>query len=194
MVLFGGQMITPKSGYVYLICGSMYAGKTTELIRSLRRLRYAGKKILLFTLDSRFNKKASSHDGILIDSYYVEPEFRKKPDSIYKIIKELDVDVVGFDEIQFLSESYVSLFSRLASEGKIVMAAGLDQDFKCSPFTTTSLAMIEAEYVNKLNAVCSCGNPAVRNYRKIENDEIELEGAEDIYEAKCRYCYDKLME
>lgn len=186
-------MILPKGGFIYLITGTMYAGKTTELIRTLKRFRYAHYKTLLFTLDTRFKKRSQSHDGISIESYYIEPEERRKPDTIYKIIKELEADVVGFDEIQFLDESYVPIFKQLALEGKKVVLAGLEQDFRCRPFTTTVLSIIEAEYVKKLTAVCSCGNPAIRNYRKVDNDDVELEGAEDIYEAKCRECYEKLV-
>jgi len=187
-------MILPKGGFIHLITGTMYAGKTTELIRHLKRLKYGGYKILLFTLDSRFKKKSQSHDGISIESYYIEPEERRRPEAIHSIINELNADVVGFDEIQFLDESYVSLFKELALEGKKVVLAGLEQDFKCRPFTTTVLSIVEAEYVEKLTAVCSCGNPAIRNYRKVENEDIELEGAEDIYEAKCRECYEKLIK
>jgi len=186
-------MILPKGGFIYLIAGTMYAGKTTELIRMLKRFKYADYNILLFTLDSRFHKKSQSHDGISIDSHYVEAEDRRRPESIYAIVKELNADVVGFDEIQFLSKDYVGLFKQLALEGKKVILAGLEQDFRCNPFETTMFSVLEAEYVKKLTAVCSCGNPAIRNYRKVDNNDVELEGAEDIYEAKCRECYERLV-
>lgn len=188
-------MILPKNGYIQLIIGTMYAGKTTELIRALKRFKYAKQKILLFTLDSRFEKKSKSHDGISIDSFYIEPGERNNPQAIYNVIQELGADVIGFDEIQFLDKEYVKMFKRLALDGKIVILAGLDQDFKARAFETTMLAVVEAEFVKKLTAVCTgCGNPALRNYRKIENEDLEVQGADDIYEAKCRLCYDKLME
>jgi len=187
-------MILPKGGFIYLVTGTMYAGKTTELIRTLKRFKYANYKISLFTLDSRFKKKSKSHDGISIESYYIEPGDRKNPDLIGNIIGELGSEVVGFDEIQFLDKSYVDLFRKLAIEGKKVVLAGLEQDFKTRSFETVILSMLEAEFVTKLTAVCNCGNPAIRNYRKVDIEDVELEGAEDIYEAKCRECYEKLTK
>lgn len=181
-----------KDGYIYLITGSMYAGKTTELMRILNRFTYANYKILLFTLDSRFGKMSKSHDGISIQSHYIEHNDRVAPQKLKIIIDELNPKVIGFDEIQFLNKSFVSFFKELAISGKIVVLAGLDQDFRGEPFETTMLAFVESEYIKKINAICNCGNPAIRNYRKVENNEIEFEGGIDEYEAKCRICYDKL--
>ena len=185
-------MLAPKGGHIELITGTMYAGKTSELIRRLNRFRYANYKVMMFTLDGRFDKQTKSHDGISIKSYFIEPGDRRSPNSVRETIKQLNPDVVAFDEIQFLDPSYVPFFKELALEGKKVIVAGLEQDFRCGPFETTTLAFLEAEFVKKLNAVCSCGNLAIRNYRKIDSDKIELEGAEDIYEAKYRECYEKL--
>lgn len=185
-------MLAPKGGHIELITGTMYAGKTSELIRRLNRFRYANYKIMMFTLDGRFDKKTKSHDGVSIQSYFIEPGDRRGPEAVRETVKQLNPDVVAFDEIQFLDSSYIAFFKELALAGKKVILAGLEQDFKCRPFDTTMLAFLEAEFVKKLNAVCSCGNLAIRNYRKVDNDEIELEGAEEVYEAKCRECYEKL--
>jgi len=178
------------AGWVELIMGSMFSGKTTELIRRVDRMRRAGRKVQIFTRDTRFGDDAVvSHDKKSYSSTYAK--------SSEDILKNLDwkTDVVAIDEGQFYDEGLIEVVKNLAANGKVVLVAGLDQDYLSKPFKVMLDLVAEAEFVDKLNAVCvRCGNPAIRNFRKIATEERIVLGASESYEALCRNCYAKAVK
>ena len=181
-------------GWVELICGSMFSGKTEELIRRIVRAKIAKQKVQVFKpiLDDRYKaNKVSSHSG----NYY-EAKVVKDVNEIIDLI-EPDTDVIAIDEVQFFDWSVAELCDRLAHEGRRVIVAGLDMDFRGEPFGPMPLLMAQAEAVDKLQAICIvCGSPASRTQRLIDgqpanyDDPVILVGASEVYEARCRAHHD----
>ena len=182
-----------ESGWIELICGSMFSGKTEELIRRVRRAKIAKQRVQVFKpiIDTRYHHMAvASHNGL---------QFEARPiPSSRDIFKHLDDDtsVVAVDEVQFFDSEISSVLHKLADEGYRVIAAGLDQDFRGEPFGSLPLLMAQAEIVIKLNAICVvCGDPASRTQRLINerparwDDPIVLVGGKESYEARCRHCH-----
>ncbi len=182
-----------KSGWIEVITGPMYCGKSEELIRRLRRVKIAKQKIKVFkpVIDNRYNKDdVVSHSGDSIEAVPVDhPE---------EILEKLDttIDVVGIDEAQFFHQDIVEICEDLADRGTRVIAAGLDRNFRGEPFGPMPELMARAEYVDKLHAICiQCGEPASRTQRLIDgepaayDDPVVLIGAQEVYEARCRSCH-----
>jgi thymidine kinase len=177
-------------GWIELICGSMFSGKTEELIRRLKRAEIARLKVQVFkpALDVRYRPdNLSSHSG----SYY-EATVVQDAGEIVELIHE-DSDVVAIDEVQFFDWSVADLCETLANEGRRVILAGLDMDFRGEPFGPMPLLMAQAEAVDKLQAICIvCGAPASRTQRLIDgrpanyDDPVIMVGASEVYEARCR--------
>lgn len=183
-----------RSGWVEVISGCMFAGKTEELIRRINVLSYAKKKILIFKpkIDNRYSEnKVVSHGGKAIESICIE-----NATQILDYVTE-DTDVVAIDEVQFFDEEMSRVCNYLAKAGKRVMVAGLDTNFKGEPFGIMPILITEAEFVTKLTAVCTvCGAPATRTQRLIDgvpasyDDPIIMIGASESYEARCRHCHE----
>jgi len=180
--------IAGKRGSIEVITGSMFSGKTEELIRRLRRAQFAGLKVEIFkpSTDKRFSEsKIVSHDEKSIVSTPVE-----NPSSI--LLLAGDVRVVGIDEAQFFDDTIVDVCSRLADNGIRVVVAGLDMDFKGNPFGPMPALLAIAEYITKLHAICMrCGNLAQYSFRKSEEEQVVLLGEKDKYEPLCRECFNK---
>ena len=177
-----------KRGSIEVITGSMFSGKTEELIRRLRRAQFAGLKVEIFkpSTDKRFSEsKIVSHDEKSIVSTPVE-----NPSSI--LLLAGNVRVVGIDEAQFFDDTIVDVCSRLADNGIRVVVAGLDMDFKGNPFGPMPELLAIAEYITKLHAICMrCGNLAQYSFRKSEEEQVVLLGEKDKYEPLCRDCFNK---
>jgi thymidine kinase len=175
-----------KRGSVEVIAGSMFSGKTEELIRRVRRAMYAGLRVEIFkpSLDTRYSEtRVVSHDEKSIISTPVE-----NASSI--LLLASGVEVVGIDEAQFFDDTLPEVCSALADSGTRVIVAGLDMDFAGKPFGPMPALMAIAEYVTKVHAICvRCGNLAHYSHRKIENDKVVVLGEKDIYEPLCRSCY-----
>lgn len=176
-------------GSIEVICGSMFSGKTEELIRRLKRAKIANQKIQIFkpSLDSRNNEYIESHDKNRIKSLTVKTSY-----DVYDIGK--DFDVIGIDEVQFFDDEIVSVCNSLANDGVRVIAAGLDMDYLGNPFGPMPNLMAIAEYVTKVHAICSkTGNIANYSYRKNKEDSIILIGEKDEYEALSREIFYEKM-
>lgn len=177
----------PKdTGWIEIITGCMFSGKTEELIRRLRRAQIAKQKVKIFkpNIDSRYSKNSIvSHNEQSLPSILI--------DDIMEVFKHSeDAQVIGIDEAQFFSEDIVSLCNKLASEGKRIIVAGLDQDYTGKPFEPMPQLLAIAEYITKQHAICVvCGNPADKTQRKTTESERVIVGAADIYEARCRKCH-----
>ncbi|MFA6004092.1 MAG: thymidine kinase [Elusimicrobiota bacterium] len=174
-------------GWIEAVVGSMFSGKTQELIRRLRLCTIARQKVQVFNhaLDTRYAKDhIVSHDLSKVPSQAVA-----KSKEILELVK-LDTQVVGIDEVQFFDEDIVDVCETLADQGRRVIVAGLDQDYRGIPFTVTSRLMGVAEFVAKNLAVCSvCGNPANRSQRLSSTKKRIEVGTGDKYEARCRACF-----
>lgn len=182
-----------KDGWLEIICGCMFAGKTEELIRRINRIKYAKKDIVVFkpVIDDRYDKmQVVSHSNQRVDSIPVK-------DST-EVLAHLDKlpYAVAFDEVQFFDEGLIDVIARLAHSGVRVIAAGLDQDFRGEPFGIMPTLMSSAEYVTKLQGICMvCGAPATRTQRIINghpadyDDPIILVSAQEKYESRCRHCH-----
>lgn len=177
-----------KRGSIEVIAGSMFSGKTEELIRRLRRAMFAGLKVEIFkpSLDTRYSEvRLVSHDEKSIISTPVE-----NASSI--LLLASGVEVVGIDEAQFFDGSLVEVCTKLADAGTRVIVAGLDMDFAGNPFGPMPALMAVAEYISKVHAICvRCGNLANYSYRKVKDDKLVMLGEKDIYEPICRSCYIK---
>jgi thymidine kinase len=177
-------------GWIEVICGSMFSGKTEELIRRLKRAKFAKQKVEIFkpAIDNRYHEeKVVSHDANEIRSTPV-------PSSANIRILASDVDVVGIDEAQFFDDEIVSVCNDLANRGIRVIVAGLDMDFKGNPFGPMPALMATAEYVTKVHAVCTkTGNLAHYSHRKVKNDKVVFLGETEEYEPLSRAAYYKIM-
>jgi thymidine kinase len=181
-------------GWIEVICGSMFSGKTEELIRRVRRAQIARQKVQVFkpSIDVRYsNGQVASHNGALYTAVTVGDSQQ------IEALLEPDTNVVAIDEAQFFDEGVVDLCRRLAHGGVRVIVAGLDLDFRGEPFGPMPRLMAEAEMVDKLQAICvECGAPASRTQRMINGqpaayvDPIIMVGAKDYYEARCRHCHE----
>jgi thymidine kinase len=192
-------MYGPKNhGWIELIVGPMYSGKSEELIRRIRRAKIAKQKIQVFKpeIDNRYSKEdVVSHCGDKEDAIPV-----KVSNQIIELIDD-DVQVIAIDEIQFFDENIVNVVNYLANKDKRIICAGLDMDFRGEPFGPIPKLMAVAEFVDKIQAICmKCGNPATRTQRLINgkpasyDEPIVLVGAKESYEARCRKCHVVLGE
>jgi thymidine kinase len=181
-------MISPGVGSLEVICGSMFSGKSEELIRRLTRAKIARRRVQVFKprLDDRYSEvEVVSHGGLRLTAFAVSTsgEVLEKTDA--------RTEVVGIDEAQFFDAGIVEVARRLADLGKRVIVAGLDQDYLGRPFEPMPALMAEAEEVTKTRAICvRCGAPASRTQRLVESAERVVVGAAGIYEARCRRCFE----
>ena len=182
------NVIRSSSGWIEVITGSMFSGKTEELIRRVRRTQYARQKCQVFKpeLDNRYEEEyIVSHNQMKVASIRV-----KKASEILKMV-EKDTEVVAIDEVQFFESEIVDICNRLADTGRRVIVAGLDQDYRGLPFGPMPQLLAIAEYVTKNLAICvKCGNPANRTQRLSRDTDTVVVGAIDIYEARCRNCHE----
>jgi thymidine kinase len=175
-------------GSLEVICGSMFSGKSEELIRRLTRAKIARQRVQVFKpkLDDRFSEvEVVSHGGLRLTAVAVE--------SSADVMKKTDArtEVVGIDEAQFFDAGIVEVATRLANLGKRVIVAGLDQDYLGKPFDPMPALMAEAEDVVKTRAICvRCGAPASRTQRLVESTQRVVVGAAGLYEARCRRCFE----
>lgn len=189
-----GFFTTPESGWIEVICGVMFSGKSEELIRRVRRAMIARKSVQVFKshLDERYSGiyQVSSHDGRTTEAIPVDT-----PEQIFRELKS-DTQVIAIDEAQFLDKGIVDLVTSLAARGKRVILAGTDTDFRGEPFGPMPQLLAVAEVVDKLHAICVlCGNPASRNQRLIAGKPARYDsptimvGSAESYEARCRKCH-----
>lgn len=177
----------PKdTGWIEVITGCMFSGKTEELIRRLRRAQIAKQKVKIFKprIDARYSENSIvSHNERSLPSILIE--------NINEVLEHSDdAQVIGIDEAQFFNEEIVHICNVLASEGKRVIVSGLDQDYTGKPFEPVPQLLAIAEYITKQHAICVvCGNPADKTQRKTTESERVIVGAADIYEARCRKCH-----
>ncbi len=180
------HIVKQHMGWIEVICGSMFSGKTEELIRRLRRAAIARQKVEIFKpkIDNRYSEQdIVSHDKQKIKSRAIE-----SPDEILKYA--LESQVVGIDEAQFFDDSLVKVCQTLANMGKRVIIAGLDQDYRGKPFGPIPQLLAVAEHITKTHAICViCGNPANYTFRTSQDTDKVVVGAADIYEARCRNCF-----
>ncbi|MCD8424618.1 thymidine kinase [Tenacibaculum dicentrarchi] len=182
---------TGQFGWIEVICGSMFSGKTEELIRRLKRAEFAKQRVEIFkpTIDTRYdNQQVVSHNATKIRSTPV-------PCSSNILLLANNVDVVGIDEAQFFDSGIVAVCNELANRGVRVIVAGLDMDFKGNPFGPMPALMATAEYVTKVHAVCThTGNLAHYSHRKAASDDLVLLGEVQEYEPLSRSAYYKAMQ
>ena len=175
-----------RRGSIEVICGSMFSGKTEELIRRLKRVKIANLKVEIFkpAIDTRFDGiKIISHDTNAIQSTPID-------NSQKILLMAQDADVIGIDEAQFFDDELPNVCDQLAYNGIRVIVAGLDMDFTGKPFGQMPFILAKADYITKLHAICvKCGNIANYSYRKIPNEDQVMLGAIDVYEPRCRVCY-----
>ena len=179
---FKGQ----RSGWIEVICGSMFSGKTEELIRRLKRAKFANQKVEIFKpkVDTRYDEvKVVSHDANAIMATPIE--------SSAKILEFTEgVNVIGIDEAQFFDMNLTNVCQKLAMKGIRVVVAGLDMDFRGEPFGPIPNLLAVSEYITKVHAICShCGNLATHSYRKVTDNQQVMLGEKDTYEPRCRTCY-----
>ncbi len=174
-------------GWVEVITGCMFSGKTEELIRRVRRAQFARQSVVVFKpgIDNRYSEDSvGSHSGHRLRSFQIE----RAADILAHVG---DAQVVGIDEAQFLDNSLVEIVEGLANSGKRVIVAGLDMDYRGAPFEPIPQLLAVAEYITKNLAICMvCGNPADRSQRVVNRDARFLVGETDAYEARCRRCWD----
>ncbi|MBS3760136.1 thymidine kinase [Halodesulfurarchaeum sp.] len=186
-----------ENGWVEVISGSMFSGKTEELLRRLRRTEIAGQSVAAFTpaIDDRYGQaELGSHAGHTWEATVVD----NTPDGVRSIPNRLDGEsVVAIDEANFFPVEIVTVIDDLANEGRRVIVSGTDQTFRGEPFEPLGQLMANAEYVDKLRAICAvCGEPATRNQRLVDGEPAHIDeptiqvGAEETYEARCRNCHE----
>ena len=183
----------PTCGWIEVICGSMFSGKTEELIRRVHRAQIARQKVQVFkpAIDTRYaNREVTSHNGMQVEAVPVESTAH------LRALIEPDTTVVALDEAQFFEDDVVEACEEVADRGARVIVAGLDMDFRGEPFGPIPTLMARAERVDKLHAICLvCGGPASRTQRLINgqpaayDDPVILVGASEVYEARCRGCH-----
>lgn len=178
-----------QNGWIEVVCGSMFSGKTEELIRRLKRAQFANQRLLLIKprIDNRYHtQKVVSHQGTSFEAVCVNA-----PDEIIGLWK--NEKVVAIDEAQFFDNSIVQVCSNLAKEGARVIVAGLDMDFTGEPFGPMPRLLAIAEYVTKVHAICvSCGDLAQFSHRTVEDKAQVLVGAIEHYQPLCRTCFNKM--
>ncbi len=180
-----------RAGWIEVVCGSMFSGKTEELIRRLKRAQFAKLRVEIFKpkIDTRYSEEdVVSHDAHAIRCTPVD-------NSGNILLLTGEVDVVGIDEAQFFDANIVSVCKILADNGVRVIVAGLDMDYLGNPFGPMPQLMAVAEYVTKVHAICvRCGNLANHSHRLSENDKLVMLGELHDYEPICRHCYNELMK
>ncbi|MDR2361820.1 MAG: thymidine kinase [Prevotellaceae bacterium] len=179
-----------KSGWIEVITGSMFSGKTEELIRRLKRAQFANQRVEIFKpqIDTRYaQSEVVSHDAHAIRSTPI-------PSSSNMLLLTGDVEVIGIDEAQFFDEYLVSVCVQLAGRGIRVIIAGLDMDYTGKPFGVMPQLMAIAEYVTKVHAIClRCGDLAHHSHRLSDNDRLVVLGEKEVYEPLCRHCFNKII-
>ncbi len=182
---------TQRKGWIEVVAGSMFSGKTEELIRRLKRAKISKQKVEIFKpqIDTRYSEdEVVSHDSNAIRSTPVS-----SPMNILLLVN--DIDVVGIDEAQFFDMGLVEVCKKLADSGIRVIVAGLDMDFQGNPFGPIPALMATAEYVTKVHAICMrCGNLAHFSHRLSDTDKLVLLGEKNEYEPLCRNCYNKAIK
>lgn len=183
----------PSDGHIEVITGSMFSGKTEELIRRITRAELAGQNIQVYKpeIDDRYGEtEIGSHDGRSWEAEVVDGGDMES-------LKEAEADVIAIDEANFFEQTLVEASHELADSGKRVIISGIDQNFRGEPFRPLPELMAAAEYVEKLRAICArCGKPATRNQRLIDGEPAHIDdpevlvGAEETYEARCRDCHE----
>lgn len=179
-----------KNGCIEVICGSMFSGKTEELIRRLKRAQFANQKIEIFKpeVDTRY----SDMDVVSHDLHSIPCTPVKDPARMLETAE--DTQVIGIDEAQFFDDSLINVAQELANRGKRVIIAGLDTDFKGKPFGPIPALMAVAEDVQKVHAICvKCGNLANHSHRLTKSHQLVVLGEKDVYEPLCRQCYNEAM-
>lgn len=175
------------TGWIEVIAGSMFSGKSEELIRRLNRARIARQKVQVFKprIDSRYSvEEIASHSG----QKHISIPVKNTAEMMKKI--ERDAEVVGIDEAQFFDEAIVEAVNELAGRGKRVIVAGLDQDYTGTPFASMPHLLSIAEFITKIHAICvKCGATANFTQRTVESEALVVVGAADKYEARCRKCF-----
>ena len=181
----------PGAGWIEVIAGSMFSGKSEELIRRLRRAQIARRKVQIFkpTIDNRYSEgHIISHSEMRIAS----ESLHSSRDLLERVLP--DTEVVGIDEAQFFDIELPAVCNTLADQGKRVIVAGLDQDYLGKPFEPMPQLLAIAEYITKTLAICMvCGEPANHTQRLVKSQELVLVGATDSYEARCRRCFDPTL-
>ena len=182
------DIVKGNMGWIEVVVGPMFSGKSEELIRRLRRAEFARQRVQIFkpAIDQRYaDNEIVSHNGLGIAS-----------DNVTKAAEIMDkvqprTEVIGIDEAQFLGEEVVEVCTKLANLGMRVIVAGLDTDYLGRPFEPMPRLLAVAEEITKLLAICvRCGNPAVHTQRLVESEELVVVGASGIYEARCRRCFE----
>jgi thymidine kinase len=175
-----------ETGWIEVIAGCMFSGKTEELIRRLRRAQIAKQTVKIFKpkIDNRYSTTAIvSHSDQFLPSILINDI-----NEVFELASS--AHVIGIDEAQFFSNDIIDVCNKLANQGKRVIVAGLDQDYKGVPFEPMPHLLAIAEYITKTLAICVvCGNPADKTQRKTKSSERVIVGASDIYEARCRKCH-----
>ena len=186
MFLEKDKNASDRTGWIEVVCGSMFSGKTEELIRRLNRARIANQKVEIFkpAVDTRYDEEdVVSHNANAVKSNPVQ-------NASQILFYDQDFEVVGIDEAQFFDDELISVCNELANRGKRVIVAGLDMDYLGKPFGPIPQLMASAEYVTKVHAICMrCGNLASYSHRLIENDKLVVLGETDEYEPLCRSCF-----
>jgi thymidine kinase len=182
-----------SDGHIEVITGSMFSGKTEELIRRVTRAELAGQNIQVYKpeIDDRYGEtEIGSHDGRSWEAEVVDGGDMES-------LREADADIIAIDEANFFEQTLVETSHELADSGKRVIISGIDQNFRGEPFRPLPELMAAAEYVEKLRAICArCGKPATRNQRLIDGEPAHIDdpevlvGAEETYEARCRDCHE----
>ena len=179
---------TVKYGWIEVVCGSMFSGKTEELIRRLNRARIAKQKVEIFkpAIDTRYDEEeVVSHDSKSVSSIPVQ-------NASQILFYAEDFEVVGIDEAQFFGDELVNVCNELANKGKRVVVAGLDMDYLGKPFGPIPQLMASAEYVTKVHAICiKCGSLASYSHRTVKDDNLVVLGETEAYEPLCRVCFEK---
>lgn len=186
MMEFTPHSMPVGTGWIEVVAGCMFSGKTEELIRRLRRAKIAKLNVMIFKpkIDDRYSKKEIvSHSDQSLPSIMVET-----PTEILNLSE--DAQVVGIDEAQFFNGDLPNVCNELANQGKRVIVAGLDQDYRGIPFEPIPNLLAQAEYITKTLAICvKCGNPADKTQRTVNTKDRVVVGAADSYEARCRKCH-----
>lgn len=180
-----------QQGWIEVICGSMFSGKTEELLRRLKRADFANQKYLLFKpkTDNRYEEQiVKSHQGTSMDGINIDV-----PSDVFQYIHT--ERIIAFDEAQFFDNSIVDVVEKLANSGVRVLCAGLDMDFQGNPFGPMPSLLAIAEYVTKVHAICvNCGSLAYISHRTVEDQEQVLVGATEKYKPLCRRCHQQEMK
>jgi thymidine kinase len=184
-----------RSGWIEVICGSMFSGKTEELIRRLRRAKFANQRVEVFKpkMDTRYDaQKVVSHDATEILAIPLDDSSKILQHTIQRtsLGEGGQMDVIGIDEAQFFDLELTDVCQKLALKGIRVIVAGLDMDYRGIPFGPMPHLLAVAEYITKVHAICAhCGNLATHSYRKVAQSERIMLGEKDTYEPRCRACY-----